>query len=204
MTIMLEELLALGVTGAEYDAWLIRIGEGDQFSSGFVEVNPNSKIPALRDHSTTPPTRVFESGNILLYLAEVRAFPAKRSGWPHGNPELAVLATGLGPVPRWRFRPFLQLCAGEIEYAIDRFTMEAKRLFDVLDKQLARGRYVAGEEYTIADMAVWPWFGCVALGSVYNAAEFWTQRSTPTSSAGQRRSEPPCREARTDCESHQR
>ena len=138
VTIMLEELLALGVTGAEYDAWLIRIGEGDQFSSGFVDVNPNSKIPAGRT----------ETLNWLFWLQ------------------------GAAPFLGGGFGHFYNYAPVKIEYAIDRFTMEAKRLFDVLDKQLARGRYVAGEEYTIADIAIWPWFGCVALGSVYNAAEF--------------------------------
>ncbi|MER1676360.1 glutathione-dependent disulfide-bond oxidoreductase, partial [Enterobacter cloacae] len=173
VTIMLEELLALGVTGAEYDAWLIRIGEGDQFSSGFVEVNPNSKIPALRDHSTTPPTRVFESGNILLYLAEKFGHFLPKD--PAGRTETLnwlFWLQGAAPFLGGGFGHFYNYAPVKIEYAIDRFTMEAKRLFDVLDKQLARGRYVAGEEYTIADMAVWPWFGCVALGSVYNAAEF--------------------------------
>lgn len=173
VTIMLEELLALGVTGAEYDAWLIRIGEGDQFSSGFVDVNPNSKIPALRDHSTTPPTRVFESGNILLYLAEKFGHFLPKD--PAGRTETLnwlFWLQGAAPFLGGGFGHFYNYAPVKIEYAIDRFTMEAKRLFDVLDKQLARGRYVAGEEYTIADMAVWPWFGCVALGSVYNAAEF--------------------------------
>ena len=140
VTIMLEELLALGVTGAEYDAWLIRIGDGDQFSSGFVEVNPNSKIPALRDHTHNPPIRVFESGSILLYLAE-------------------------------KFGYFLPQDLAKRTEAMS-FTMEAKRLLDVLDKQLAQHKFIAGDEYTIADMAIWPWFGNVVLGGVYDAAEF--------------------------------
>ena len=173
VTIMLEELLALGVSGAEYDAWLIRIGEGDQFSSGFVEINPNSKIPALSDHSTTPPTRVFESGNILLYLAEKFGFFLPKD--PAGRTETLnwlFWLQGAAPFLGGGFGHFYNYAPVKIEYAIDRFTMEAKRQLDVLDKQLARGRYVAGEEYTIADMAVWPWYGDVVLGNVYNAAEF--------------------------------
>jgi GST-like protein len=168
---MLEELLALGVTGAEYDAWLIRIGEGDQFSSGFVEVNPNSKIPALRDHSTNPPTRVFESGHILLYLAEKFGHFLPKDPATHRDAELAVLASGRGTVLGGGFGHFYNYAP--VKRVRDRPLHDgSKRLFDVLDKQLARGRYVAGEEYTIADIAIWPWFGCVALGSVYNAAEF--------------------------------
>ena len=173
VTIMLEELLALGVSGAEYDAWLIRIGEGDQFSSGFVDINPNSKIPALSDHSTTPPTRVFESGNILLYLAEKFGFFLPKD--PAGRTETLnwlFWLQGAAPFLGGGFGHFYNYAPVKIEYAIDRFTMEAKRQLDVLDKQLARGRYVAGEEYTIADMAVWPWYGNVVLGNVYNAAEF--------------------------------
>ena len=173
VTIMLEELLALGVSGAEYDAWLIRIGEGDQFSSGFVEVNPNSKIPALRDHSTTPPTRVFESGSILLYLAEKFGFFLPKD--PAGRTETLnwlFWLQGAAPFLGGGFGHFFSYAPVKIEYAIDRFTMEAKRQLDVLDKQLARGRFVAGEEYTIADMAIWPWYGNVVLGNVYNAAEF--------------------------------
>ena len=157
VTIMLEELLALGVSGAEYDAWLIRIGEGDQFSSGFVEVNPNSKIPALRDHSTTPPTRVFESGSILLYLAEKFGFFLPKD--PAGRTETLnwlFWLQGSAPFLGGGFGHFFSYAPVKIEYAIDRFTMEAKRQLDVLDKQLARGRFVAGEEYTIADMAIWP------------------------------------------------
>lgn len=173
VTIMLEELLALGVAGAEYDAWLIRIGEGDQFSSGFVEVNPNSKIPALSDHSTTPPTRVFESGSILLYLAEKFGFFLPKD--PAGRTETLnwlFWLQGAAPFLGGGFGHFYNYAPVKIEYAIDRFTMEAKRQLDVLDKQLARGRFVAGEEYTIADMAIWPWYGNVVLGNVYNAAEF--------------------------------
>lgn len=173
VTIMLEELLALVVTGAEYDAWLIRIGDGDQFSSGFVEVNPNSKIPALRDHTHNPPIRVFESGSILLYLAEKFGYflpqdLAKRTetmNW-------LFWLQGAAPFLGGGFGHFYHYAPMKIEYAINRFTMEAKRLLDVLDKQLAQHKFIAGDEYTIADMAIWPWFGNVVLGGVYDAAEF--------------------------------
>lgn len=173
VTIMLEELLALGVTGAEYDAWMIRIGDGDQFSSGFVELNPNSKIPALCDRSVTPPLRVFESGNILLYLAEkfghfLPKDPAARTetlNW-------LFWLQGAAPFLGGGFGHFYSYAPVKIEYAIDRFTMEAKRQLDVLDKQLARNRYAAGEEYTIADMAIWPWYGNVVSDGVYSAAKF--------------------------------
>jgi GST-like protein len=173
VTILLEELLALGVSDAEYDAWLIRIGEGDQFSSGFVAVNPNSKIPALSDRSTTPPTRVFESGSILLYLAEKFGFFLPKD--PAGRTETLnwlFWLQGAAPFLGGGFGHFFNYAPVKIEYAIDRFTMEAKRQLDVLDKRLADNRYVAGEEYTIADMAIWPWYGNVVLGGVYNAAEF--------------------------------
>lgn len=173
VTIMLEELLARGVTGAEYDAWLIRIGEGDQFSSGFVDINPNSKIPALRDNSQNPPIRVFESGAILVYLADK---------FGHFLPQDLAKRTetlnwlfwlqGAAPFLGGGFGHFYHYAPVKIEYAINRFTMEAKRLLDVLDKQLAHHPYVAGEEYTIADMAIWPWFGNVVLGNVYDAAQF--------------------------------
>lgn len=173
VTIMLEELLAKGVKEAEYDAWLIRIGEGDQFSSGFVDVNPNSKIPALRDHSTTPPTRVFESGAILLYLAEKFGHFLPKD--PAGRTETLnwlFWLQGSAPFLGGGFGHFYNYAPVKIEYAINRFTMEAKRQLDVLDKQLAKHTFVAGDEYTIADMAIWPWYGNVVLGSVYNAAEF--------------------------------
>lgn len=173
VTIMLEELLEKGVTAAEYDAWLIRIGEGDQFSSGFVEVNPNSKIPALRDHSTTPPTRVFESGAILLYLAE--KFGHFLPNDPAGRTETLnwlFWLQGSAPFLGGGFGHFYNYAPVKIEYAINRFTMEAKRQLDVLDKQLANHPFVAGDEYTIADMAIWPWYGNVVLGNVYNAAVF--------------------------------
>ncbi len=173
VTIMLEELLAKGVKEAEYDAWLIRIGEGDQFSSGFVDVNPNSKIPALRDHSTTPPTRVFESGAILLYLAEKFGLflPNDLAGRTETLNWLFWLQ-GSAPFLGGGFGHFYNYAPVKIEYAINRFTMEAKRQLDVLDKQLAAHKFVAGDEYTIADMAIWPWYGNVVLGNVYNADEF--------------------------------
>jgi len=173
VTIMLEELLAKGVSGAEYDAWLIRIGEGDQFSSGFVDVNPNSKIPALYDHGTTPPTRVFESGAILLYLAEkYGAFLPNELAARTETLNWLFWLQGSAPFLGGGFGHFYHYAPVKIEYAIDRFTMEAKRQLDVLDKQLAIHQYVAGAEYTIADMAIWPWYGNVVLGNVYDAAEF--------------------------------
>ncbi|NDJ56351.1 glutathione-dependent disulfide-bond oxidoreductase [Enterobacteriaceae bacterium 4M9] len=173
VTIMLEELLAAGVSGAEYDAHLIRIGEGDQFSSGFVEVNPNSKIPALMDHSVNPPVRVFESGAILLYLAEKfgHFLPADLAGRTETLNWLFWLQ-GSAPYIGGGFGHFYNYAPFKIEYAIDRFTMEAKRLLDVLDRQLAHHRYMAGEHYTIADIATWPWYGNLVTGGVYNAAEF--------------------------------
>lgn len=173
VTILLEELLEKGVSEAEYDAWLIRIGEGDQFSSGFVEINPNSKIPALRDHSTTPPTRVFESGAILLYLAD--KFGHFLPTDPVGRAETLnwlFWLQGSAPFLGGGFGHFYSYAPVKIEYAINRFTMEAKRQLDVLDKQLAEHKFVAGDDYTIADMAIWPWYGNVVLGNVYDAAEF--------------------------------
>lgn len=173
VTILLEELLEKGVSDAEYDAWLIRIGEGDQFSSGFVEVNPNSKIPALRDHSTTPPTRVFESGSILVYLAEKFGHFLPKD--PAGRTETLnwlFWLQGSAPFLGGGFGHFYSYAPVKIEYAINRFTMEAKRQLDVLDKQLAAHKFVAGDEYTIADMAIWPWYGNAVLGEIYNAAEF--------------------------------
>jgi len=177
-TVMLEELLAAGHKGAEYDAWLIRIGEGEQFGSGFVEINPNSKIPALMDHSTTPPTRVFESGSILLYLAEkFGAFlptdPAKRTeclSW-------LFWQMGASPYLGGGFGHFYKYAPVKIEYCIDRFTMEVKRQLDVLDRQLADNRFISGEDYTIADIAIWPWYGQLALNIVYEAAEFLETKS---------------------------
>ncbi len=173
VTVMLEELLALGHTGAEYDAWLINISNGDQFSSGFVEVNPNSKIPALLDRSTKPATRVFESGSILLYLAEkFKAFlptdPAKRTE------TLSWLFWQMGSAPMLGggFGHFYAYAPEKYEYPINRYAMEVKRQLDVLDRQLANHEYISGSEYTIADMAIWPWYGALVTNKVYEAAEF--------------------------------
>jgi GST-like protein len=164
VTVLLEELLALGHTGAEYDAWLIRIHEGHQFGSGFVQVNPNSKIPALMDRSGPAPIRVFESGAILLYLAE--KFGAFLPTEPAQRAEcLSWLFWQMGSAP-YLGAPF------KIEYAIDRFAMEVKRQLDVLDRRLSQSRYLAGDDYTIADMAVWPWYGVLAMGQIYGAGEF--------------------------------
>ena len=173
VTVMLEELLALGFQGAEYDAWLIGIGDGDQFGSGFVAVNPNSKIPALMDHSTGTPTRVFESGAILLYLAE--KFGALLPADPTQRPEcLSWLFWQMGSAPYLGggFGHFYSYAPEKFEYPINRFTMEAKRQLDVLDRHLADHRYMCGDEYTIADIAIWPWYGGVLLNRVYDAAEF--------------------------------
>ena len=173
VTILLEELLALGHTGAEYDAWLIRIGDGDQFGSGFVAVNPNSKIPALMDRSGAKPIRVFESGAILLYLAE--KFGAFVPTEPAARAEcLSWLFWQMGSAPYigGGFGHFYAYAPIKIEYAIDRFTMEAKRLLDVLDRQLADNEYVTGSEYTIADMAIWPWWGGLVKNWLYGGAEF--------------------------------
>jgi len=173
VTIMFEELLEAGIREAEYDAYLIKIQEGDQFGSGFVEINPNSKIPALLDTSTSPPTRIFESGSILLYLAErfKQFLPADH----HAKTEcLNWLFWQMGSAPYLGggFGHFYKYAPIKIEYCIDRFTMETKRQLDVLDKQLANNRYIAGNDYTIADMAIWPWYGQVVLNIVYEAAEF--------------------------------
>jgi len=173
VTIMLEELLALGIKEAEYDAYLINISEGDQFGSDFVGINPNSKIPALMDHSTNPPTRVFESGAILLHLAEkfnvfVPTEPSARAEcvswlfWQMGS--APYLGGGFGHF--YSYAPF------KSEYAINRFAMEVKRQLDVLDRQLADNTYIAGEDYTIADMAIFPWYGLLVVDSLYNAQEF--------------------------------
>ena len=173
VTIMLEELLALGHAGAEYDAWLIRIHEGEQFSSGFVAVNPNSKIPALLDRSGPEPIRVFESGAILMHLAEkFGAFlptdPARRAEC------LSWLFWQMGSAPYLGggFGHFYAYAPVKIEYAIDRFAMETKRQLDVLDRRLAESEYLAGADYTIADIAVWPWYGGLAKGLLYGAGEF--------------------------------
>ena len=173
VTLMLEELLALGHTGAEYDAWLIRISEGDQFGSGFVDVNPNSKIPALLDCSGSEPVRVFESGSILLYLADkFGAFlptdPARRAeclSW-------LFWQMGSGPFLGGGFGHFYAYAPSKIEYAIDRFAMEVKRQMDVLNRRLADNPYVGGADYSIADMAIWPWYGALARGQLYDAGEF--------------------------------
>lgn len=173
VTIMLEELLAAGHTGAEYDAWLIRIGEGEQFGSGFVAVNPNSKIPALMDRSGPSPIRVFESGAILVYLAEkFGAFlPTSQ---PARAETLSWLFWQMGSAPfvGGGFGHFYTYAPVKIEYAIDRYAMETKRQLDVLDRRLAETEYVAGSEYTIADMAIWPWYGGMVKGWNYDAGEF--------------------------------
>ena len=173
VTILLEELLELGVRAAEYDAYLIKIGDGEQFGSGFVALNPNSKIPALQDRSTTPPTRVFESGAILFYLAEkfghfLPTDPASRAecmSW-------LMWQMGSAPYIGGGFGHFYAYAPEKIEYCINRYTMEAKRLLDVLDQRLAENRYLCGEEYTIADMANYAWYGALVLHNIYDAAEF--------------------------------
>jgi GST-like protein len=174
VTVLLEELLALGHRGAEYDAWLIKIGDGDQFGSGFVDINPNSKIPALMDRSGDKPIRVFESGAILVYLAEKfgNAFlptaPAERAeclSW-------LFWQMGAAPYLGGGFGHFYAYAPTKIEYAIDRFAMEVKRQLDVLDRRLAESEYLAGSDYTIADMAVWPWYGALSKGLLYEGGEF--------------------------------
>ncbi len=178
VTIMLEELLALGLRGAEYDAHLIKIGDGDQFGSGFVEINPNSKIPALMDHSTPKPTRIFESGAILLYLAEKfdaflpvdQALRAECLSW-------LFWQMGSAPYLGGGFGHFYVYAPFKIEYCIDRFAMEVKRQLDVLDRRLADHQYMCGDEYTIADIAIWPWYGALVANQVYDAAEFLDARS---------------------------
>ncbi|WP_152208195.1 glutathione-dependent disulfide-bond oxidoreductase [Marinobacter changyiensis] len=172
-TIMFEELLEKGVKDAEYDAWPIRITEGEQFGSGFVGVNPNSKIPALMDHSTEPAIRVFESGSILLYLAEKFG-----EFLPHDIAQRTEAMNwlfwqmGSGPFLGGGFGHFYAYAPEKYEYPINRFTMEVKRQLDVLDRQLANNRYIAGDQYTIADMAIWPWYGALVTNKVYEAAEF--------------------------------
>ena len=173
VTVMLEELLAAGHTGAEYDAWLIRINEGEQFGSGFVAVNPNSKIPALMDRSGPVPFRVFESGAILLHLAN--KFNAFMPTDPIAKAEcLSWLFWQMGSAPYLGggFGHFYAYAPYKMEYPINRFAMEVKRQMDVLDKRLANNRYLAGDEYTIADIAVWPWYGNLAIGIQYDAGEF--------------------------------
>jgi GST-like protein len=173
VTILLEELLALGHSGAEYDAWLIKIGDGDQFGSGFVEANPNSKIPALMDHSGAKPVRVFESGAILLHLAE--KFDALLPDDPGKRPEcLSWLFWQMGSAPYLGggFGHFYAYAPFKIEYSINRYAMEVKRQLDVLDRHLADNQYMCGDDYTIADIAIWPWYGAVVLNRVYGAAEY--------------------------------
>ncbi len=173
VTILLEELLALGHTGAEYDAWLINIRDGDQFGSGFVDVNPNSKIPALLDRSGPEPLRVFESGSILLYLAEkFGAFVPKDIAGRTETLNWLFWQMGSAPYLGGGFGHFYAYAPTKIEYAIDRFAMEVKRELDVLDRRLADNEYLAGSEYTIADMAVFPWYGGLVKGWAYGAAEF--------------------------------
>ena len=173
VTILLEELLEAGFADAEYDAWLINIMEGEQFGSGFVAVNPNSKIPALLDNSTSPPTRLFESGSMMLYLAEkfgafIPTVPAQRTeclNWLFWQMASAPILGG-------GFGHFYAYAPEKYEYPINRYTMEIKRQLDVLDKHLAKHRFMAGAEYTIADMAIWPWYGGLVKNEVYEAAEF--------------------------------
>ncbi len=173
VTILLEELLALGHTGAEYDAWLIDIGEGDQFGSGFVEINPNSKIPALLDRSGPTPIRVFESGSILLYLAEkFGGFLPKDLAARTETLNWLFWQMGSAPYLGGGFGHFYAYAPTKIEYAIDRFAMEVKRQLDVLDRRLAENEYLAGDDYTIADIAVFPWYGGLAKGLAYDAGEF--------------------------------
>jgi GST-like protein len=173
VTILLEELLALGHAGAEYDAWLIDIGKGDQFGSGFVQINPNSKIPALLDRSTPKPIRVFESGSILLYLAEkFGAFLPQDLTARTETLSWLFWQMGSAPFLGGGFGHFYAYAPTKIEYAIDRYAMEVKRQLDVLDRRLSECAYLAGDEYTIADMAVFPWYGGLAKGWSYGAGEF--------------------------------
>ena len=176
VTIMLEELLALGHAGAEYDAWLIRISDGAQFGSGFVAVNPNSKIPALLDRSLDPAVRVFESGSILLYLAEKFGGFLPREPAPRAEC-LSWLFWQMGSAPYLGggFGHFYAYAPSKIEYAIDRFAMEVKRQLDVLDRRLAESEYLAGPDYTIADMAVWPWYGALVKGQLYGSSARFLQ-----------------------------
>ena len=178
VTIMLEELLGLGYAGAEYDAHIIRIGDGDQFGSGFVDVNPNSKIPAMVDRSSAEPVRIFESGSILLYLAEkFGAFiPTDVKAKTECMSWLFWL-TGSAPYLGGGFGHFYHYAPVKIKYAVDRFAMEAKRQLDVLDRHLADHTYLAGDEYSIADIATWPWYGVLALGRIYDAGAFLDVKS---------------------------
>ena len=173
VTVMLEELLAAGHAGAEYDAWLINIGQGDQFGSGFVSVNPNSKIPALMDHSGPEPIRIFESGAILVHLAEKFAAFLPTAPGPRAE-VMSWLFWQMGSAPYLGggFGHFYAYAPTKIEYAIDRFAMEVKRQLDVLDRRLGESEYLGGADYSIADMAVWPWYGALAKGLVYESGEF--------------------------------
>lgn len=180
VTILLEELLALGHSGAEYDAWLIRINEGDQFGSGFVEVNPNSKIPALMDHSGPEPIRVFESGSILLYLAEkFGAFLPQDLRQRTECLSWLFWQMGSAPYLGGGFGHFYAYAPLKIEYAINRFAMESKRQLDVLERRLAESPWLAGDEYSIADIAVFPWYGGLVKGWLYDAAEFLSVQDYP-------------------------
>ncbi|MEG3150074.1 glutathione-dependent disulfide-bond oxidoreductase [Sphingomonas sp. ZT3P38] len=179
VTIMLEELLAAGHAGAEYDAWLIKIGDGDQFSSGFVEVNPNSKIPAMMDHSTDPVTRVFESGSILFYLAEkFGAFLPTEHRKRTETMNWLMWQMGSAPFVGGGFGHFFAYAPFKMEYPINRFAMETKRQLHVLDTHLAAHEYMAGDEYTIADMAIWPWYGSI-MREAYGAQEFLAVEEYP-------------------------
>jgi GSH-dependent disulfide-bond oxidoreductase len=174
VTVMLEELLALGHAGAEYDSWLVRINDGEQFGSGFVAINPNSKIPALVDRSGAEPVRVFESGAILLYLAEKFGGAFLPAGGRERAECLSWLFWQMGAAPflGGGFGHFYAYAPEKIEYAIDRYAMEVKRQLDVLDRHLGENRYMAGDEYSIADIAIWPWYGTLARGQLYGAGEF--------------------------------
>ena len=179
-TIMFEELLEKGIKEAEYDAWLIRIGDGDQFSSGFVQLNPNSKIPAMLDRSVEPAVRVFESGSILFYLAEkFGEFLPKDLAKRTETMNWLFWQMGSAPFLGGGFGHFYVYAPEKYEYPINRYTMEVKRQLDVLDRHLAENRYMVGDEYTIADMAIWPWYGAVVKNIVYDAAEF-LEAHTPT------------------------
>jgi GST-like protein len=173
VTVLLEELLAAGHTGAEYDAWLINIGQGDQFGSGYVDLNPNSKIPVMADHTTDPVTRVFESGSILMYLAEkFGAFMPTDHKAKTEALNWLFWQMGSAPYLGGGFGHFYAYAPEKFEYPINRFAMEVKRQLDVLDRHLADNEYFAGSEYSIADMAIWPWYGALVKGFVYDAAEF--------------------------------
>lgn len=173
VTIMLEELLEKGIKEAEYDAWLVKIMDGEQFGSGFVDVNPNSKIPAMVDHSQNPPLRLFESGSMLVYLAEkFDAFLPKDIAGRTETLNWLFWQMGSAPFLGGGFGHFYAYAPEKFQYPIDRYTMEVKRQLDVLDRQLANNRYIAGDEYTIADMAIWPWYGNLVTGTIYEAQEF--------------------------------